>query len=133
MPSDTPLDDLIGQTFYIGGSLWRYLYNTSLRRFALRRTVQNIPLDLAAELIASGEVLWIPPERFDRPGPEDSIESMRQRIALLEAYRQSPACVESDDWTARARIDAQLIVIRHWLTRRALSSGDAADGASGTK
>jgi hypothetical protein len=93
-------------------------------RTALRRTVPNFPADLAAELIVSGEVLWAPPERFDRPHPTDSIESVRQRVTLLEAYRQSPTCIESSDWTERARIDAALIVLRHWLTRRALSAGD---------
>jgi hypothetical protein len=128
MHSETPLDDLIGQTFYIDGSLWRYLYNTSLRRFALRRTVPNFPVELAAELIASGEVQWTPPERFDRPRAKDSTESVQQRIALLEAYRQSPACVESSDWTARARIEAQIIVLRQWLTRRSLSAGDEVAG-----
>jgi hypothetical protein len=128
MHPEIPLDDLIGQTFYIGGSLWRYLYNTSLRRFALQRTVPDFPFHLAAELIASGEVLWTPPQRFDRPHPMDSIEAIQQRVALLEAYRQSPSCVESSDWMARARIDAQLIVLRHWLTRRALSAGDEVAG-----
>src|SRR3977135_3971100 len=56
MHSDIPLDDRIGQTYYVGGSLWRYLYNASIHRFALRRTVTNVPIDLATELIASGEV-----------------------------------------------------------------------------
>ena len=124
MPSETPLDDLIGQTFYIDGSLWRYLYNSSVRRFALRRTVPSFPLELALELIASGEVLWTPPARFDRPGPQDSVESVQQRVALLIAYRQSPACVESPDPMVRARIDAQLIAIRQWTARRALRSGE---------
>ena len=53
MHSDIPLDDRIGQTYYVGGSLWRYLYNASIHRFALRRTVTNVPIDLATELIAS--------------------------------------------------------------------------------
>jgi hypothetical protein len=124
MYSETPLDDLIGQTFYIDGSLWRYLYNTSIRRFALRRTVPNFPVDLAVELIASGEVLWTPPEQFDRPRSKDSIASVQQRVALLEAYRQSPACVEASDWMMRARIDSHIVVLRHWLTTRALQSGE---------
>jgi hypothetical protein len=124
MPSELPLDDRIGQTHYIGGCLWRYLYNTSIGRFALRRTVPDFPLDLAVELLVSGEVLWTPPEPFDRPGPNDTIESMRLRVTLLEAYRQSPACVESSDWMARARIDAQIAALRQWLTRRTLSPGE---------
>lgn len=124
MYGELPLDDKIGQTFYIGGSLWRYLYNGSIRRFAMRRTVSNIPLDLALELIASGEVLWSPPVRFARLGSKDTSEAVRQRAALLEAFRQSPACVESSDWMMRARVDAQLVELRQWLTRRALPSGE---------
>ena len=124
MHSDIPLDDRIGQTYYVGGSLWRYLYNASIRRFALRRTVTNVPIDLATELIASGEVLWNPPSRFNQPSAKDSTDSIRQRVALLEAFRQSPACVESSDWMLRARIDAQLVVLRQWLNHRALPSGE---------
>jgi hypothetical protein len=84
----------------------------------------NIPLDLALELIESGEVLWNPPARFARLGVTDSLESVRDRIALLEAFRRSPGCVESSDWIMRARIDAQLVVLRKWLNGHALPSGD---------
>ena len=124
MHSELPLDDRIGQTFYIDGSLWRYLYNRSIRRFALRRTVPNFPIDRAVELIESGELLWTPPRGFDRPEGGASTASVQQRIALLEAYRRSPAYVESSDYMARARIDAQHMMLRQWLNRRALSSGE---------
>jgi hypothetical protein len=124
MHSEIPLDDRIGRTMYAGGSLWRYLYNTKKRRFTMRRTVAAIPLDLAAELIESGEVLWSPPTRFARLGATDSPESVRHRIALLEAFRRSPACVESSDWTMHTRVDTQLVVLRKWLKRHALPAGE---------
>jgi hypothetical protein len=126
MPSSLPLDDLIGQTFYINGSLWRYLYDRGRRRFALRRTEVAFPLERAVELIASGDVLWTPPERLERK-EEMTMESVQQRIALLEAFRRSPACLESTDWSLRRRIDEQLAESRGWLTRRALMSGEGKD------
>jgi hypothetical protein len=124
MHSEIPLDDRIGRTFYVGGSLWKYLYDTGKHRFAMRRTVSDVPLSLALDLIASGEVLWSPPARFARLGAKDSLDSVRHRVALLEAFRQSPACVESTDWMMRTRIDAQLVVLRQWLNRQALPSGE---------
>jgi hypothetical protein len=124
MHSEIPLDDRIGRTMYAGGSLWRYLYNTRKRRFAMRRTVADIPLELALELIESGEVLWTPPARFARLGATDSLESVRHRIALLEAFRRSPGCVRSSDSVTRTRIEAQLVALRKWLNRHALPSGE---------
>jgi hypothetical protein len=130
MPSELPLDDQIGQTFYIDGALWRFLYNRSLGHFALRRTVADFPLERALTLIASGEILWTPPDRFERTDGM-TMESVQQGIALLEAYRRSPACLESSDWSMRSRIDEQLSESRSWLTRRALMSGDATGEAGG--
>ena len=126
MLSPLPLDDLIGQSFYIDGAVWRYLYNKSIRRFALRRTDTEITFEQAVEQIATGELLWNPPERFTRLSSTAPLEIVQQRVALLEAFRRSPGCVDSTDWAMRARIDAQLTESRNWLTRRALTSGDAA-------
>jgi hypothetical protein len=125
MLSPLPLDDLIGQSFYIDGAVWRYLYNKSIRRFALRRTQLEISFELALEQIASGELLWSPPERFERVPSNAPMDVVQQRVALLESFRRSPGYVDSIDWTMRARIDAQLTESRNWLTRRALTSGDA--------
>jgi hypothetical protein len=124
MYADIPLDDRIGRTVYIGGSLWRHLYDRSKRRFAMRRTVTNVPLDLALELIESGEVLWAPPARFTRPRAADPLQSVRHRVALLEAFKRSPGYVGSSDWIMQMRIDAQLVVLRQWLNRHALPSGE---------
>jgi hypothetical protein len=127
----TPLDDLIGQTFYIDGALWRYLYNENLRRFALRRTVSRLPLDRAVELIASGEVLWTPPDRVEPLAADLSTETVQERIALMEAFRKSPAGVDSTDWTTRAVIEEQLTLFRNWLARRTLTSGGMTDNIVG--
>jgi hypothetical protein len=124
MRSEIPLDDRIGRTMYAGGSLWRYLYDTRKRRFAMRRVVSGISLELALELIESGEVMWNPPARFARLGATDSLESVRHRVALLEAFRRSPGYRQSSDWMMRTRIDAQLVVLRKWLNRHALPSGE---------
>jgi hypothetical protein len=127
MLSPLPLDDLIGQSFYIDGAVWRYLYNKSIRRFALRRTDTDIAFEQAIELIATGELLWNPPERFARLSASVPLQIVQQRVALLEAFRRSPGCIDSTDWAMRARIDAQLTESRNWLTRRALTSGDSAN------
>jgi hypothetical protein len=129
MLSPLPLDDLIGQSFYIDGAVWRYLYNKGIRRFALRRTDNEIAFERAVEQIASGELLWNPPERFAWLAANAPMDLVQQRVALLEAFRRSPACVDSIDWAMRARVDAQLAESRNWLTRRALTSGDTTDSA----
>ena len=131
MLSPLPLDDLIGQTFYIDGAVWQYLYNKSIRRFALRRVEGDIPFERALEQIAAGELLWNPPERFERIAPNAPLDVVQQRVALLEAFRRSPACVDSTDWAMRARIDATLTESRNWLTRRALTSGEDVPGNDG--
>lgn len=129
MRTPLPLDDLIGQSFYMDGAVWRYLYNKGIRRFALRRTDTEITFEKAVEQIASGELLWTPPERFAWLAANAPMDLVQQRVALLAAFRCSPACVDSIDWAMRARIDAQLAESRNWLTRRALTSGDTTDRA----
>jgi hypothetical protein len=131
MPEALPLDDLIGRTYYIDGALWRYLYNEGIRRFALRRTMPEIPFAHALQLIATGKVLWTPPERFEPIKPGMPMETIQQRVALLDAFRRSPSCVESTDWSMRARVDELLSESRSWLTRRALMPGDATGDAEG--
>jgi hypothetical protein len=120
----TPLDDLIGTTYFIEGAPWRYLYNNELRRFALRRIAPSIEFELALELIVSGELLWTPPEQFEPLRGDVTIEVVQKHLALLDAFRRSPAYVDSKDWALPARIDARISESRTWLTRRALTSGE---------
>ncbi|HET7186555.1 MAG TPA: hypothetical protein VFI52_00310 [Gemmatimonadaceae bacterium] len=119
-----PLDDLIGRTFFIEGAPWRYLYDRERRRFALKRLAPSIEFERALELIASGELLWTPPERFEALRPEVEIGTVQRHIALLDAFRRSPAFADSKDWALPARIDARISESRAWLTRRALRSGE---------
>jgi hypothetical protein len=124
MLSATPLDDLIGQTFYIEGAPWRYLYNKELGRFALKRLAPSIEFEHALALIASGELLWTPPEQFESLRADVTIEAVQKHLALLDAFRRSPSYVDSKEWALPARIDARISESRAWLTRRALRSGE---------
>lgn len=128
---ELPLDDVIGQTFYVDGALWRVAYNRTARRIALRRIAPEIPFARAVDLIASGELLWNPPDPFEPLEPETSVESVQRQIALLDAFRRSPACTASTDWSLRTRVEARLFECRSWLARRALPSGDSAREADG--
>jgi|1186.fasta_scaffold1186122_2 hypothetical protein len=119
-----PLDDLIGQTFFIEGAPWRYLYDGQARRFALKRLAPSIEFERALELIASGELLWAPPEEFESLRPDVSVEAVQRHIALLDAFRRSPLFADSKDWALPARIDARISESRAWLTRRALRPGE---------
>lgn len=119
-----PLDDLIGQHFFIEGAPWRYVYDRQQRRFALRRLAPSIEFERALELIASGDLLWSPPEEFESLRPDAPIEAVQQHIALLDAFRRSPLFADSRDWALPARIDARISESRAWLTRRALRSGE---------
>jgi hypothetical protein len=127
MFSELPLDDRIGKTFFIAGAAWRFAYNKAIGRFALRRIDTELPFERAVELIASGEMLWEPPERSERFGPDVTVDVVQQRVALLGAFRRSPCCVDSKDWMLVSRIDAQLAESRAWLSRRALTSGEPPD------
>jgi hypothetical protein len=119
-----PLDDLIGQTFFIEGAPWRYLYNKELRRFSLKRLAPSIEFERALELIASGVLLWTPPEKFESLRADVTIDEVQKHLALLDAFRRSPSFVDSKDWALPARIDARISESRAWLTRRALRSGE---------
>jgi hypothetical protein len=119
-----PLDDLIGKTFFIEGATWRYQYHKTLRRFALRRLSPSIELERALQQIASGELLWTPPEQFESLRADVTVEAVQQHLALLDAFRRSPAFGEVRDWALPARIDARIAESRAWLMRRALTSGD---------
>jgi hypothetical protein len=125
-----PLDDLIGQHFFIEGAPWRYVYDAQLRRFALKRLAPSIEFERALELIAAGEMLWAPPEEFESLRPDISIEAVQQHVALLDAFRRSPLFAESKDWALPARIDARISESRAWLTRRALRPGEGPPASS---
>ena len=119
-----PLDDLIGRHFFIEGAPWRFEYVRARQRFALKRLAPTIDFDVALELIATGEMLWTPPEKFEALRADLAIEEVQNHLALLDAYRRSPSCMDARDWRLPARVDARITESRAWLTRRALTSGE---------
>ena len=129
MHSALPLDDAIGRTHYIGGAAWRLTYNRQIRRFVLKPVALDIPFGEAVERVASGELLWQLPERFDPLDRDGSVDAVQKHVALLEAFRRSPACVDAKDWQLVERIDARLADCRTWLSRRALAAGESPEGA----
>jgi hypothetical protein len=127
MSHTIPLDDEIGRAFYHDGAPWKLTYDPRIRGFALRRIAPTIAFDRALRLIMSGDLLWHPPATSIPPGRNATVESVRQHVELLEAYRQSPACMDSTDWSLRVRIDEQLAEARTWLSRRGLKPGSPSD------
>jgi hypothetical protein len=130
MSSRIPLDDALGQTFYMDEAPWRLAYDHQLRRFVYRRIAPSIDFDRALELIESGAILWMPPERFEPLTPDASLASVQRHIALLDAFRRSPTCASSPDWSLRTRIDERLVESRAWLAGRTLGSGPEVAGGS---
>lgn len=124
MNTELPLDDLLGKTYYIDGAPWRVIYNREIQRVALRRVAPEIAFDVALERIASGALLWNPPERFEPLGSDDAFEAVQRHLALLDAFRQSPTFLHSNDWELQSRLSERQRECRAWLARRALTSGD---------
>jgi hypothetical protein len=127
MSQTTPLDDEIGHTFFHDGAPWRLMYDPGTRAFALRQIAPSIAFDRAIALIRSGELLWNPPDHMAPPSPVATVDGVREQVELLEAFRQSPACMDSMDWGLRVRVDAQLAETRSWLARRGLRPGSPPD------
>jgi hypothetical protein len=123
MSQPLPLDDAIGRTFYRDGAPWRLTFNRHLRGFALLRVAPFIAFERAIALIKSGDLLWIPPAELQPPGSNATVDSVRERVELLDAFRRSPACMDSTDWGLRVRVDEQLAEAKSWLARRGLKPG----------
>ena len=118
-----PLDDQIGRRRYIDGAIWRRTYDPLERDFVLRRDDAPISLARALALIEAGELIWTPPEAFAFPGRGEPTEDVQRAVALLEAYRRSPAWADIDDPLTLKALDARIREMRAWLARRALPSG----------
>ncbi|HEU4640817.1 MAG TPA: hypothetical protein VFS44_00045 [Gemmatimonadaceae bacterium] len=128
MSSRIPLDDAIGQTFYMDDAPWRLAYDHTLRHFVYRRIAPSIDFDRALELIEKGAMCWEPPAHFEPLRPDTSLESVQRHIALLDAFRRSPTCMSSPNWLLRTRIDERLVESRAWLAGRTLGSGPEVAG-----
>ena len=123
MSMTTPLDDEIGRTFYHDGAPWRLMYHPTNRAFCLRRIADAIPFDRAITLIRAGQLFWNPPADMAPPSANATVDSVRERVELLEAFRRSPALMDSTDWGLRVRVDEQLAEAKSWLARRGLKPG----------
>ena len=125
MFSHLPLDDRLNRVFYIDGALWRLVYAPEMGQCVLRREALHIDFNHAVTLIAAGELLWTPPQNFERLGSNTSVDAVEQEHALLCAFLRSPAGRRITRWEVRTRLETRLNDDQAWLTRRALTLGEA--------
>jgi len=125
MCSHLPLDDQLNRLFYTDGALYRLVYSSPLGRCVLRREVVDIQFYHVVTLITSGEVLWSPPETFDRLDANASIDAVRAEHALLCAFLRSPVGHRLTHKGVRSRLETRLNADRAWLVRHAFSRRDA--------
>jgi hypothetical protein len=115
-----PLDDRLNQLFYVDGSLCRLVYSAPLGRCVLLQEAPRISFHRAVSLIAAGEVLWNPPEVFERLDSDTPLEVVQQEHELLSAFLRSPAGQRITSWTARRWLMSRLKEHRDWAARRVL-------------
>jgi UDP-2,3-diacylglucosamine pyrophosphatase LpxH len=120
MRSHLPLDDQLNRVFYVDGTLCRLVYNRVWERCVLRREPRRIEFDHAVTLIAHGEVLWVPPEEFQRLTASTPSDTVRREHALLCAFLLSPAARRITDAELRTRLLARLNDDEMWLGHGAL-------------
>jgi hypothetical protein len=125
MLTHLPLDDELNHRFYVDGGLWRLVWANTLGRCVLRREVVHIAFDDALAMIARGEVLWAPPERFEPLGADTSVDAVHREHLLLRALLRSPAGQRIARWTTRRRLELRTSDTQDWLARRTLTRGDA--------
>jgi hypothetical protein len=127
MLSHLPLDDQLNYLFYIDEGVWRLVWAPALGRCVYRREAPEIDFGHAVTLIASGELLWAPPEDFDRLVAETSLEAVQREHTLLSAFLRSPAGHRITQWRARRRLELRLNDARAWLARRTITRDDAVE------
>ncbi len=127
MLSLLPLDDQLNRLFYIDGSVCRLVYAAPLGRCVLRPEVRHIGFDHAVSLIASGDLLWNPPDEFERLDSDTPLEAVQQECALLSAFLRSPAGHRITSWKTRRWLERRLQDGRDWAARRMLAHDDVDD------
>jgi hypothetical protein len=123
MLSHLPLDDQLNRLFYMEGAPWRLVYAQSLGRCVFRREANHLDIAYAMKLIATGDLLWGPPDDFERLDDDMAPESVQLEHGLLCAFLRSPVGQGVDRWT-QTRLQGRLSDDRDWLARHAVSSGD---------
>lgn len=129
MLSQMPLDDRLNRLFYIDGSVCRLVYSRHEGRCVLRQEAPFVTFDRAVTLISTGELLWGPPDHFDRLDDDTGRDGVRRECVLLRAFLRSPSGRRLSHWAMRARVETRLRTVDAWLVRGALSggAGDALD------
>jgi hypothetical protein len=125
MLTHLPLDDELNRRFYVEGGLWRLVWANSLSRCVLRREVVHIELMDAVAKIASGEVLWVPPDHFEPLDADTPVDAVHREHLLLRAFLRSPAGQRIAKWSTHRRLQKRSSDTQDWLARRTLTRGDA--------
>lgn len=125
MLTHLPLDDELNQLFYFEEGIWRLVWANTLGGCVLRREKSHIEFADAVLMIARGELLWAPPERFERLNAATPLDVVQREHILLSAFLRSPAGQRITKWTMRRRLELRTSDDRDWLARRALTGGNA--------
>ena len=125
MLTHLPLDDELNHRFYVEEGLWRLVWANSLGRCVLRREVVHIGLMDVVGKIATGEVLWAPPQNFEPLDDDTPIDMVQPEHLLLRAFLASPAGQRIATWSMRRRLQSRIRDTEEWLARRTLTRGDA--------
>jgi hypothetical protein len=131
MLTHLPLDDELDHRFYVEEGLWRLVWANTLGRCVLRREVVHVALAEAVAMIARGDVLWVPPERFEPLDADTSVDAVQREHLLLRAFLDSPAGQRITRWTMRRRLELRTSDTQDWLARRLLTRGDADSAGEG--
>lgn len=125
MLTHLPLDDELERRFYVEEGLWRLVWANTLGHCVLRREVVHVDFAEAVGMIARGEVLWAPPDRFEPLTAETPVDVVERERLLLRAFLCSPAGQRVTRWTVRRRLELRASDAQDWLARRTLTRGDA--------
>ena len=126
MLTHIPLDDRLNRLYYVDGALCRLVYSRDQRRCVLRKESPHIAFEYAATLIAAGDLLWSPPDQFDRLDVECVPEAVRHERALINAFLRSPAGRRLPGRAIRRNLEDRIADDTAWLIRHA-AAWDVAD------
>ena len=125
MLTHLPLDDELNHLFYFEEGAWRLVWANALGRCVLRREKARMEFADAVVMIARGELLWSPPDRFEHLSSRTPLEVVQREHILLSAFLRSPAAQRISRWTMRRRLELRANDTREWLASHTLVSGDA--------
>jgi hypothetical protein len=124
MLSHLPLDDELNELFYVEEGAWRLVWANALGHCVLRREVLHLEFEQAAAMIARGELLWVPPGRFESLDAATPLDVVQRERVLIAAFLRSPAGQRMTKWTMRLWLELRNREVEEWLARRTLTRGD---------